>query len=144
MDELIKNVDLRLQTFMFFLMFLSRLINQKSIEMKRNRDRRRFLRMKIRQRSKRLRLCKFRKMMQRRRQLFMCLIMNFSTRTEIDIYGLSIVGQICIRDLINWTPQDWYKNVRMSQQTFNLVCDQLAPIIQKQTTKLRIPVPVGK
>jgi hypothetical protein len=32
----------------------------------------------------------------------------------------------------------------MSQQTFNLVCDQLAPIIQKQTTKLRIPVPVGK
>ena len=144
MDELIKNVDLRLQTFMFFLMFLSRLINQKSIEMKRNRDRRRFLRMKIRQRSKRLRLCKFRKMMQRRRQLFMCLIMNFSTRTEIDIYGLNIVGQICIRDLINWTPQDWYKNVRMSQQTFNLVCDQLAPIIQKQTTKLRIPVPVGK
>ena len=144
MDELIKNVDLRLQTFMFFLMFLSRLINQKSIEMKRNRDRRRFLRMKIRQRSKRLRLCKFRKMMQRRRQLFMCLIMNFSTRTEIDIYGLNIVGQICIRDLINWTPQDWYKNVRMSQQNFNLVCDQLAPIIQKQTTKLRIPVPVGK
>ena len=45
--------------FMFFLMFLSRLINQKSIEMKRNRDRRRFLRMKIRQRAKRLRLCKF-------------------------------------------------------------------------------------
>jgi hypothetical protein len=125
-------------------MFLSRLINQKSIEMKRNRDRRRFLRMKIRQRSKRLRLCKFRKMMQRRRQLFMCLIMNFSTRTEIDIYGLNIVGQICIRDLINWTPQDWYKNVRMSQQTFNHVCDQLAPIIQKQTTKLRIHVPVGK
>jgi hypothetical protein len=32
----------------------------------------------------------------------------------------------------------------MSQQNFNLVCDQLAPIIQKQTTKLRIPVPVGK
>ena len=63
MDELIKNVDLRLQTFMFFLMFLSRLINQKSIEMKRNRDRRRFLRMQIRQRAKRLRLCKFRKMM---------------------------------------------------------------------------------
>ena len=40
MDELIKNVHLRLQTFMFFLVFLSRLINQKSIEMKRNRDRR--------------------------------------------------------------------------------------------------------
>jgi hypothetical protein len=54
---------------MFFLVFLSRLINQKLIEMKRNRDRRRFLRMKIRQRAKRLRLCKFRKMMQRRRQL---------------------------------------------------------------------------
>jgi hypothetical protein len=40
MDELIKNVHLRLQTFMFFLVFLLRLINQKSIEMKRNRDRR--------------------------------------------------------------------------------------------------------
>ena len=37
--------------------------------MKRNRDRRGFLRMKIRQRAKRLRLCKFGKMMQRRRQL---------------------------------------------------------------------------
>ena len=37
--------------------------------MKRNRDRRGFLRMEIRQRAKRLRLCKFRKMMQRRRQL---------------------------------------------------------------------------
>jgi hypothetical protein len=54
---------------MFFLMFLSRLSNQKSIEMKRNRDRRGFLRMKIRQRAKRLRLCKFGKMMQRQRQL---------------------------------------------------------------------------
>ena len=65
MDRYIyKHVHLRLQTFMFFLMFFSRLINQKSIEMKRNRDRRRFLRMKIRQRVKRLRLCKFRKMMQ--------------------------------------------------------------------------------
>jgi hypothetical protein len=40
MDELIKNVHLRLQTFMFFLVFLLRLINQKSIGMKRNRDRR--------------------------------------------------------------------------------------------------------
>ena len=40
MDELIKNVHLRLQTFMFFLVYLLRLINQKSIEMKRNRDRR--------------------------------------------------------------------------------------------------------
>jgi hypothetical protein len=48
------------------------------------------------------------------------------------------------RDSINWTPQDWYKNVRMSQQTFNNVCDQLVPKIQKQTTILRITVPVGK
>jgi hypothetical protein len=32
----------------------------------------------------------------------------------------------------------------MTQQIFNHVYDQLVPIIQKQTTKLRIPVPVGK
>jgi len=49
----------------------------------------------------------------------MCLL-NFTKRTvdrtiwvmprETDIY----------RDIINWTPQDWYRNVRMSQQTFCL------------------------
>jgi len=52
MDELITNVHLRLQTFMFFLVFLSRLINQKSVEMKRNCDRRKFVKMKIRHRER--------------------------------------------------------------------------------------------
>ena len=61
----------------------------------------------------------FRKLAQRRKKLFMCLL-NFTKRTvdrtiwvmpcETDIY----------RDIINWTPQDWYRNVRMSQQTFNM------------------------
>ena len=94
-------MHLRLQTFMFFLMFLSRLFNQKSIEMKRNSDRRRFVRMEIRQRAKRLRLCKFRKMMQRRRQLFMCLIMNFSTRTVNRHIWVKHRGTDLYRDLIN-------------------------------------------
>ena len=53
---------------------------------------------------------------------------------ETDIY----------RDILNWTPQDWYRNVRMSQQTFNHICDQLAPLVQKRTTKFRAPVPVCK
>ena len=114
-------MHLRLQTFMFFLMFLSRLINQKSIEMKRNRDRRRFLRMKIRQRAKRLRLCKFRKMMQK--QLCMCLITHFSTRTVNRHIWVKHRGTDLYRDSINWTPRgkDWYKNLRISQQTFNHV-----------------------
>ena len=71
----------------------------------------------------------------------MCLL-NFTKRTvdrtimphETDIY----------RDIINWTTQDWYRNVRMSQQTFNHICDQLAPLVQKRTTKFRTPVPVCK
>jgi hypothetical protein len=44
-------------------------------------------------------------------------VRNFTKRTvdrtimphETDIY----------RDIINWTTQDWYRNVRMSKQTFN-------------------------
>jgi hypothetical protein len=74
----------------------------------------------------------------------MSLIINFSTRTVNRHIWVKHRGTDLYRDSINWTPQDWYKNVRMSQQTFNNVCDQLVPKIQKQTTKLRITVPVGK
>jgi hypothetical protein len=101
------------------------------------------MRLTIKQKQQKLRIYKFRKLAQRRKKLFMCLL-NFTKRTvdrtiwvmprETDIY----------RDIINWTPQDWYRNVRMSQQTFNHICDQLAPLVQKRTTKFRTPVPVCK
>ncbi|CAG2228172.1 unnamed protein product [Mytilus edulis] len=48
------------------------------------------------------------------------------------------------RDVMNWTPNDWYENIRMSQQSFNHICDQLSVFIERMTTKFRSPHPVGK
>ncbi|VDI70617.1 Hypothetical predicted protein [Mytilus galloprovincialis] len=45
---------------------------------------------------------------------------------------------------MNWTPNDWYENIRMSQQSFNHICDQLSVFIERRTTKFRSPHPVGK
>jgi hypothetical protein len=53
-------------------------------------------------------------------------------------------GTDIYNDILNWTPHDWYVNIRMSQQTFNHICDQSTPKIQKRTTKLRSLIPVGK
>ena len=49
--------------------------------------------------------------------------MNFSTRTVNRHIWVKYRGTDLYRDSINWTPRgkDWYKNLRISQQTFNHV-----------------------
>ena len=44
----------------------------------------------------------------------------------------------CSNDDSNW----WHNNLRMSKSTFNYICCQLSPYIQKQNTQMRECVPV--
>ena len=37
----------------------------------------------------------------------------------------------------NFGPHDWMENFRMSRETFQYLCDQLRPLIQKQNTRMR-------
>ena len=39
---------------------------------------------------------------------------------------------------VNW----WKQNLRMSQDTFNILCNELCPFIQKKWTNMRSPVSV--
>ena len=77
-------------------------------------------------------------------KLFMCLLINIASRTVNREIWLKPHGTDICKDILNWAPHDWYVNIRMSQQTFNHICDQLAPLIQKRTMRFRSPVPVGK
>ncbi|XP_064643021.1 uncharacterized protein LOC135497207 [Lineus longissimus] len=40
-----------------------------------------------------------------------------------------------------WEASDWRENLRMSRGTFEIICEQLSPYIEKQDTRLRRPVP---
>ena len=39
---------------------------------------------------------------------------------------------------------DWLENFRINRVTFNYLCQQLAPMIERQTTRQRKPVPVDQ
>ena len=40
----------------------------------------------------------------------------------------------------HFVPHDWMENFRMSRETFQYLCDQLRPLVQKQNTRMRRPV----
>ena len=42
--------------------------------------------------------------------------------------------------LANFGRHDWMENFRMSRETYQYLCDQLRPLIKKQSTRLRRPV----
>ena len=46
--------------------------------------------------------------------------------------------------LKSFGPRDWLDNFRVSHTTFNYLCDQLKPLIEKQTTVMRRPVSVAR
>ena len=46
--------------------------------------------------------------------------------------------------LQTYSPSDWIGNFRMSQQTFNYICQQLTPVIKRQNTRMRKAIPVQK
>ena len=76
----------------------------------------------------------------------MCLLINFTSRSVNREIWVKPRGTDSYNDILNWTPHDWYVNIHMSQQTFNHTCDQLAPLIQKRTTRLgmtRLPTGTG-
>ena len=41
-----------------------------------------------------------------------------------------------------WDNVDWRENLRMSRETFDVICEQLRPAIERQDSRLRRPVPV--
>ena len=84
--------------------------------------------------------------MLRRRKFFFCILMNLTSHSVNREVWVKPGGTDIYNDILNWTPHDWYVNIRMYQQTFKHICDQLRPIILKRTTKLRCPilVPISK
>ena len=40
--------------------------------------------------------------------------------------------------------RDWLENFRVSRATFNYLCEQLRPLIEKETTVMRRPVSVER
>ena len=48
------------------------------------------------------------------------------------------------KDVNSWSPNDWVVNLRMSRQTFTLLCDQLRSFMKKETTRFRRSIPVEK
>jgi len=46
--------------------------------------------------------------------------------------------------LQSFGPRDWLDNFRVSRETFNYLCEQLRPLIQKETTVMRRPVSVQR
>lgn len=45
---------------------------------------------------------------------------------------------------VNFQENDWYLNFRMPIEAFSILCDQLHPYINPQTTNMLDPVPLGK
>lgn len=43
-----------------------------------------------------------------------------------------------------FTPREWLENFRMTKSTFEYLCDQLRPFIQRQHTRLRSPLSVDR
>ena len=39
-------------------------------------------------------------------------------------------------------PEEWRESIRMSEQTFNKLCELLRPFVEKETTRFRVPVSV--
>lgn len=39
-------------------------------------------------------------------------------------------------------PEEWRENIKMSEQTFNKLCVLLRPLVEKETTRFRVPVSV--
>ena len=44
--------------------------------------------------------------------------------------------------LVTFTPENWMENFRMNRETFEYLCAQLRPHIQRQNTRLRTPISV--
>ena len=44
----------------------------------------------------------------------------------------------------NMIPEEWKENFRMSQRSFYILCEDLRPYIQKETTRFRKPISVEK
>ena len=44
------------------------------------------------------------------------------------------------QDVQYWVPSDWYNNIRMSQVTFNNICNEIGFMINKLETRFRKPV----
>ena len=80
--------------------------------------------------------------MLKRRKLFFCILMNLTSHSVNREIWVKPHGTDIYNDILNWTSP--VVNIRISQQTFNHICDQLRPKIQKRTTKLRSLIPVGK
>ena len=47
-------------------------------------------------------------------------------------------------DMEKWAPNEWIENIRMCENTFRMICNDLRPVLKKKHTKLRAPITVEK
>jgi hypothetical protein len=105
-------------------------------------EKERLVHLKRRKIQQRCRINRFKKLMLRRRKFFFCILMNLTSHSVNREIWVKPRGTDIYNDILNWTPH--VVNIRISQQTFNHICDQLRTKIQKRTTKLRSSIHVGK
>ena len=75
--------------------------------------------------------------MRRRRVLFLFLILQNCTKTvNRRIWKLPRDSDLW-KDVHLWTDAEWVKNVRMSKNTFDYICRELSPELEKQRSKFR-------
>jgi hypothetical protein len=130
MGEIIKYLELRVQLLIFFFMYMSQVIkcaNSQRIKLEKER----LVRLKRRKIQQRCRINRFKKLILRHRKLFFCILMNLTSHTVNREIWVKPHGTDIYNDILNWTPHDWYVNIRMSQQAFNhiWVCSPTVPVL---------------
>ena len=123
-----------MQLLIFFFMYMSQVIkcaNSRRIKLKKER----LVRLKRRKIQQRCLINRFKKLMLRRQKLFFCILMNLTSHSVNREIWVKPRGTDIYNDILNWTSP--VVNIRISQQTFNHICDQSRSKIQKRTTNLR-------
>jgi len=92
----------------------------------------------------RIKRAKTRQQRMRRRRVFVMLILltqstNITRRIHRRIWNIPRNSDLW-QDVNLWSDAEWLRNVRMSRNTFEYLCNELGPDLQKQRTKFRYKI----
>jgi len=77
--------------------------------------------------------------MRRRRAILLFLLMtDYSATKSINRRIWVLPRQVDLwSDVPLWTQNDWIKNIRMSRRTFEYICEEVRPVMERQRSKFR-------
>lgn len=98
----------------------------------------------------RARLERFRRFFQRQRSDRAVFVATLSAMINTELLDpprrLWMINRTCEwwDDSERWTEKQWLDNMRMSKNIFQFICDELEDHLRKETTNMRVPIPVSK